>query len=68
MQDVMKALQQGWMILGADRVLAHGSVSEGQGYTVRLSSADGHWQRKVFLPDSVESRSLLATENVPMAA
>ena len=68
MQDVYSALQQGWLILDFDRILAKGAVTEGKGYNVRLSSADGHLQRTVFLPDNDECRMLLSAENILMAA
>ena len=68
MSHIKKALHNGWLILEATRVLAHGKNDNGRGYILTLSNPSGSLQRAYFLRASTETEALLASEHVPMAA
>lgn len=68
MSNVKTALQKGWLILEATRVLARGRNDNGRGYIVTLSNPSGSLQRAYFMSATTETEALLASEHVPMAA
>ncbi len=65
MDPVTTDLRQGWTILEAATVLAHGVNDEGRGYLLTLSNASGSLQHKYYVPQTAEIERLLAGGPVP---
>lgn len=64
---LLAALDDGWQILEAADLLAHGVNAEGRGYTLTLMHPQRHLTREWNTLRSPEIDALLAHERVPMA-
>ena len=68
MSNVIEALKNGWTISTVATVLAHGQNDEGRGYLVTLMEPKNHISRKVYLPYSAETETLLNQASMPLVA
>lgn len=59
MSNIVEALNSGWMVLNVATVLARGQNDEGQGFLVTLMEEQNHTSRKVYLPYTPETETLL---------
>jgi hypothetical protein len=64
--NVIEALQKGWTITEVATVLAHGQNDEGRGFLVKLIEPRNHMSRKVYLPYSAETETLLQQASMPL--
>src|SRR6188472_3436234 len=65
---ILAALDEGWQIVEAADVLAHGHNAEGRGYLLTLSHSRRLLTREWNVMRSPEVDMLLSHEHVPMAA
>ena len=59
MSNIVEALNNGWTVLNVTTVLAHGQNDEGQGFLVTMMEEKNHTSRKVYLPYTPETETLL---------
>jgi hypothetical protein len=64
---LLAALDEGWQIVEAAELLAHGSNAEGRGYLLTLMHSRRLLTREWSVARSPEIDQLLAHEHVPMA-
>jgi hypothetical protein len=64
---LLAALDEGWQIVEAADMLAHGTNAEGRGYVLTLTHSRRLLTREWHLMRSPELDTLLAHEIVPMA-
>lgn len=66
MSNVIEALKSGWTIANVATVLAHGQNDEGRGFLITLMEPKNHLSRKMYLPYSIETETLLNCVSMPM--
>ena len=64
---ILAALDEGWQIVEAADILAHGSNAEGRGYVLTLMHSRRLLTREWNIMRSPEVDALLVHEHVPMA-
>ncbi|MGB7875101.1 MAG: hypothetical protein WBL25_12015 [Anaerolineales bacterium] len=68
MSNMLEALKSGWTVSDVTTVLAHGRNDEGRGFLVTLMQPKNHMSRKVYLPYSAETETLLNRASLPLVA
>ena len=68
MNDVAEVLTKGWTVSAVTTVLARGKNDEGRGFLVTLMEPKNLMLRKVYIPYSPETETLLNQEFASMFA